>query len=152
MGIREIRTDDDEILRKISRPVDKMDKRLELIIQDMKDTMYAADGVGLAAPQIGVLRRVFVIDIGDGPIVFINPTIIEKEGEQVGIEGCLSFPGYHGEVKRPNYVKVRAMNMDMEEFIIEGKDLFARAICHENDHLDGILYPDLVDGNILPND
>lgn len=151
MAIREVRKDGDECLRKVCRPISQVDKRLELIIQDMIDTMYKADGVGLAAPQVGILKRVFIIDLGDGPIVFINPEIIEKTGEQIGVEGCLSFPGYHADVARPKYVKVKAFDMDMNEFVLEGEDLFARAVCHENDHLDGILYPDLVDGELFPN-
>ncbi|NLY48593.1 MAG: peptide deformylase [Clostridiales bacterium] len=150
MAIRNIRKIGDSILTKVSKKVDKVDKRLQELIDDMLDTMYAAEGVGLAAPQIGVLKRVIVIDVseeGNSPIVLINPEIIETEGCQVGDEGCLSVPGKVGTVERPNYVKVKAYDRDMKEFTLEGTELLARAICHEIDHLNGILYVDkVIDG------
>lgn len=150
MAIRNIRKIGDSILTKVSKKVDKVDKRLQELIDDMLDTMYAAEGVGLAAPQIGVLKRVIVIDVseeGNSPIVLINPEIIETEGCQVGDEGCLSVPGKVGTVERPNYVKVKAYDRDMKVFTLEGTELLARAICHEIDHLNGILYVDkVIDG------
>lgn len=148
MAIRNIREDGDEVLRKKCKPVEKMTERLNELIDDMFETMYAANGVGLAAPQVGVLRRIVVIDTyEDNPLVLINPEIIETEGEQVGPEGCLSLPGLQGEVARPERVVCKALNRDMEEIIVEGEGLLARAICHETDHLDGILYKDLaIDG------
>ena len=144
MAIRNIRINGDDILRKKCRKVDVVDKRLLTLINDMIDTMYDADGVGLAAPQVGILKRIFVIDIydGAGPRVFINPEILEVRGSQIGDEGCLSVPGETDEVERPNYVKVKAMNEKGEEFILEGEELLARAICHENDHLEGVLFID----------
>ncbi|MBQ2317243.1 MAG: peptide deformylase, partial [Lachnospiraceae bacterium] len=120
--------------------------RLQELIDDMLDTMYEAQGVGLAAPQVGVLRRIVVIDVGEGPIVMINPEILETAGEQCGMEGCLSVPGKAAEVTRPNYVKAKALNENMEEFIIEGEELLARAICHELDHLDGHMYTEIAEG------
>ena len=117
-------------------------------MNDMLDTMYEALGVGLAAPQVGVLKRIVVIDVGEGPIVLINPEIIETSGEQSGEEGCLSVPGKSGLVTRPDYVKVRALNEDMEEIELEGEGLLARAFCHEIDHLDGKMYVDLVEGEL----
>lgn len=148
MAIRIIREDGDDVLRKKCKPVEKMTDRLNELIDDMFDTMYEANGVGLAAPQVGVLRRIVVIDTyEDNPLVLINPEIIETEGEQVGPEGCLSLPGLQGEVARPERVVCKALNRDMEEIIVEGEGLLARAICHETDHLDGILYKDLaIDG------
>ncbi|WP_102400619.1 peptide deformylase [Haloimpatiens massiliensis] len=142
MALRNIRIEGDEILRKKCRKVDKIDRRLLTLIEDMKETMYKADGVGLAAPQIGILKRMAVIDVGEGPIVIINPEIIEKEGSYVDIEGCLSIPGRQGTVKRPEKVKVKALNERGEEVIIKGEGLLARAFCHEIDHLDGILFID----------
>lgn len=144
MAIRNIRTEGDEVLRKNCKLVDKIDKRLLTLITDMIETMYEADGVGLAAPQVGILKRLFVIDIYDdfGPRVFINPEILETRGSQVGEEGCLSVPGVSEEVDRPNYVKVKAINEKGEEFILEAEELLARAICHENDHLNGVLFID----------
>ncbi|MCR4999474.1 MAG: peptide deformylase [Lachnospiraceae bacterium] len=146
MALREIKIQGDPVLTKECRPVEKMTPRLELLIEDMLDTMYDANGVGLAAPQVGVLRRIVVIDVGEGPIVMINPEILETSGEQTGSEGCLSVPGKAGTVTRPNYVKAKALNENMEEFIIEGEELLARAICHELDHLDGHMYTELVEG------
>ena len=143
--MREVRIDGDEVLRKVSRPVTEMTPRIEQLIGDMIDTMYQYDGVGLAAPQVGVLRRVIVIDIGEGPMVFINPEIVEQEGEQCGQEGCLSIPGVYMDVKRPNHVVVTAKNEKMEDIRVEGDELLARALCHEIDHLNGILFKDIAE-------
>ncbi len=146
MAIRNIRVEGDPLLRKISKKVEKIDDRILTLIEDMKETMYKADGVGIAAPQVGILKRIFVIDIydGNGPIVFINPEILETKGIQDGEEGCLSVPGIQEDVRRPNYVKVKALNEKGETFILEGEELLARAVCHENDHLDGKLFIDYV--------
>lgn len=149
MAIREIRLSTDDILRKKSKDVTDINKKILTLLDDMADTMYDANGVGLAAPQIGILRRVVVIDIGEGIIELINPVILETSGEQFGEEGCLSFPGKIGDVRRPNYCKVKALNRDGKEIIIEGEQLLARALCHEIDHLDGSLYIDKVEGNLL---
>ena len=148
MAIREVRKIGDEILGKQCKEVKKMTIRTKILIGDMLDTMYEKMGVGLAAPQVGILKRIVVIDVGEGPIVLINPEIIETSGEQTGEEGCLSVPGKWGIVTRPNYVKVRALNEEMEEFEIEGEGLLARAFCHEIDHLDGRLYTELVEGDL----
>lgn len=148
MALRTIRVEGDPVLTKISRPVDKMTPRIHDLIADMLDTMYEAMGVGLAAPQVGILKRVVVIDVGDGPIILINPEIIEKSGEQTGDEGCLSVPGMSGQVTRPDYVKVKALNEDMEEVVYEGEGLLARAFCHELDHLDGHMYTEKVEGGL----
>ena len=148
MALRTIRVEGDPVLTKISRPVDKMTPRIHDLIADMLDTMYEAMGVGLAAPQVGILKRVVVIDVGDGPIILINPEIIEKSGEQTGDEGCLSVPGMSGQVTRPDYVKVKALNEDMEEVVYEGEGLLARAFCHELDHLDGHMYTEWVEGEL----
>lgn len=142
MAIRNIRKNGDEILRKKSRKVEEINDRILTLIKDMQETMYEADGVGLAAPQVGILKRIAVIDVGNGPINLINPEIIETEGEYVDEEGCLSIPGEQGKVLRPRKVKVKALNEKGEEVIIEGEDLLARAMCHEIDHLDGILFID----------
>lgn len=144
MALRQIRTDGDEILRKKAKKVEQITPSIITLLEDMVETMYNADGVGLAAPQVGVLRRVVVIDIGEGVIELINPELIETEGEQIGPEGCLSVPGVTGEVERPLKVKVKALNRKGEEFIIEGEGLLARALCHEIDHLDGIIFTDKV--------
>ncbi len=148
MAIRNIRTDGDEVLRKICKPIEKMTPRLQTLIDDMFDTMYEANGVGLAAPQVGILKRVVVIDVCDGDAYcLINPEIISRDGEQEGDEGCLSLPGLVGTVIRPNHVVCKALDRDMNEITVEGEGLLARAICHELDHLDGVLYKDLaVDG------
>lgn len=143
MALRKIRIDGDEILRKVSRPIDKITPKIKDLVEDMIETMEEANGVGLAAPQVGILRRVVVIDVGEGPIVMINPEIVSTEGEQEGIEGCLSVPGKSGTVTRPFKVKAKATNTMGEEFFIEGEELLARAICHELDHLDGKLYTDI---------
>jgi peptide deformylase len=148
MALRTIRVEGDEVLTKVSRPVDKMTPRIHDLITDMLDTMYDAMGVGLAAPQVGILKRIVVIDIGEGPIVLINPEILETSGEQTGDEGCLSVPGMAGQVTRPNYVKVKALNEDMDEVVYEGEGLLARAFCHELDHLDGHMYTELVEGEL----
>ena len=148
MALRTIRVEGDEVLTKVSRPVDKMTPRIHDLITDMLDTMYEAMGVGLAAPQVGILKRIVVIDVGDGPIILINPEIIEKSGEQTGDEGCLSVPGMSGQVTRPDHVKVEALNEDMEEVVYEGEGLLARAFCHELDHLDGHMYTELVEGEL----
>ena len=146
MALREIRIQGDPVLNKVCRPVENLTPRLQELIDDMLDTMYEAQGVGLAAPQVGVLRRIVVIDVGECPIVMINPEILETAGEQCGMEGCLSVPGKAAEVTRPNYVKAKALNENMEEFIIEGEELLARAICHELDHLDGHMYTEIAEG------
>lgn len=139
----------DDRLEKICRPVKEMTPRTKELIQDMLETMYDANGVGLAAPQVGILKRIVVIDVGEGPLIMVNPEILETSGEQTGQEGCLSLPGQAGIVTRPNYVKVRALDENMQEFIIEGEELLARAICHECDHLDGIMYVKHVEGNLF---
>ncbi len=144
MALRNIRKIGDDILRKECRPVEQIDKKLITLINDMFETMYDADGVGLAAPQVGILKQLFVIDIGEGPLVFINPEILETRGKQNGDEGCLSVPGVYEDVERPNYVKAKAINAKGEEFVIEGTELLARAILHENDHLHGTLFVDKV--------
>ncbi|NLK97496.1 peptide deformylase [Defluviitalea saccharophila] len=144
MALRQIRKDGDEILRKKSKEVKEITPSILTLLDDMAETMYAADGVGLAAPQIGILKRIVVIDVGDGIIELINPEIIETDGEQVCAEGCLSIPGISGEVKRPERVKVKALNRHGEEIILEGEDLLAVAFCHEIDHLNGVLFTDKV--------
>lgn len=147
MAIRNIREIGDSVLTKVSREIKEVDKRLLVLIDDMLDTLYDAEGVGLAAPQIGVLKRLVVIDVseeGNDPIILINPEIIATDGCQIGDEGCLSVPGKVGTVERPNYVKVKAYDKNMKEFTIEGTELLARALCHEIDHLNGVLYVDKV--------
>ncbi|MCD8134271.1 MAG: peptide deformylase [Clostridiales bacterium] len=148
MALRTIRMLGDEILRKTCREVKSMTPRMQELIDDMLETMYHAEGVGLAAPQVGVLRRIVVIDIGDGPLVMVNPVLLEAEGEQTGDEGCLSLPGKAGQVTRPNHIKARYFDENMEEYEIEAEELLARAICHELDHLDGHMYVELVEGEI----
>lgn len=150
MAIRNIREIGDEVLNKTCKEVKEMTPRIKELIEDMLDTMYEANGVGLAAPQVGILKRIVVIDVtGEDPIVMINPRIIKTDGEQTGYEGCLSVPGKNGVVTRPNYVKAVALNENMEEYEIEGTELLARAICHELDHLDGHLYVEKVEGKLL---
>lgn len=149
MAIRTIRTQEESVLRKISKTVDKFDEKLGILLDDMRDTMYDADGVGLAAPQIGILKRIFVIDIGEGLIEFINPEMIAQDGEQFGEEGCLSVPRKYGHVRRPYTVTMRAQNRHGEWFEITGEELMARAMLHENDHLDGKLFVDFVEGDIV---
>ena len=146
MAIRQIRVQGDEVLEKVCRPVKEITPRIATLIEDMIDTMYEYDGAGLAAPQVGILRRIAVIDIGEGPIVLVNPEVIETSGEQTGEEGCLSLPGKSGQVTRPNYAKVRALNENMEEYEVEGEELLARALLHEIDHLDGHMYTEKVEG------
>lgn len=148
MAIRTIRELGDEVLTKKCKEVTKMTLRTKILINDMLDTMYEAMGVGLAAPQVGILKRIVVIDVGEGPIVLINPEILETSGEQTGEEGCLSVPGKSGVVTRPDHVKVKALNEDMEEIELEGEGLLARAFCHEIDHLSGKLYVDMVEGEL----
>ncbi len=151
MAIRNIRTYGDSCLTKECKPVKEMNHKLQVLIEDMLDTMYDANGVGLAAPQVGILKQVVVIDIsedGDNPIILINPEIIETDGSQTGEEGCLSVPGKSGVVTRPNYVKVKALNEEMEEVIYEGTELLARAFCHEIDHLHGVVYVSKAEGGI----
>ncbi len=142
MALRNIVKEGDEVLRKKCRAVDKIDDRILTILDDMAETLYDSGGVGLAAPQVGILRRIVVIDVGEGLIELINPEIIEKDGEVSDSEGCLCIPGKYGEVVRPAYVKVKALNRQGEEAEYEGTELLARAFCHEIDHLDGILYID----------
>ena len=148
MAIRQLRIEGDPILNKKCREVKEMTPRLQELAQDLIDTMYEENGVGLAAPQVGVLRRIAVIDVGEGPWVFVNPRIIETEGEQVGDEGCLSVPGMAGCVRRPMRVVAEAFDINMEPFTVEGEGLFARAMCHEFDHLDGHLYTEFVEGEL----
>ena len=148
MATRKIRELGDEVLTKQCKEVTKMTLRTKVLIQDMLDTMYHENGVGLAAPQVGILKRICVIDVGEGPYVFINPEIIESSGIQTGEEGCLSVPGKSGVVTRPNYVKARALDQNMNPFEVEGTELFARAMCHEFDHLDGHLYIEKVEGGL----
>ncbi len=148
MALRTVRLLGDPVLRKKCKEVTELTPKIRTLIGDMVDTMYEANGVGLAAPQVGILRRLVVIDIGDGPIVMINPVILETSGEQTGDEGCLSLPGKAGVVTRPNYVKVRFRNDEFEESELEGTELLARAICHEVDHLDGHMYTEKVEGGL----
>lgn len=151
MAIRNIREVGDKVLNKVAKEIKEVDKKLIILIEDMLDTMYDANGVGLAAPQVGILKRLVVIDVseeGNEPIILINPEIIERDGEQIGDEGCLSVPGKVGTVSRPEYVKVKAYNEKMEEYTIEGTGLLARAFCHEIDHLDGKLYVDQTIGEL----
>ncbi len=150
MAIRNVRTLGDEVLGKKAREVKEMTPRLRQLIDDMFETMYEYQGVGLAAPQVGILRQIVVIDTEeDSPIVMVNPRILEQSGSQSGNEGCLSVPGKAGVVTRPNYVKAEAYDENMERFEIEATDLLARAICHEVDHLDGIMYVDKVEGDLF---
>ena len=148
MALRNIKFLGEDCLRKKCKEVSEITPRVQVLIEDMLDTMYEANGVGLAAPQVGILKRIVVIDEGEGPIVMINPVIIETSGEQTGEEGSISVPGKAGILTRPNYVKAKAMDESMVEFEIEGEELLARAICHECDHLDGIVYVDKAEGGI----
>lgn len=150
MAIRNIREMGDSVLGKKCKEVTEVTDRIRDLIDDMFDTMYEADGVGLAAPQVGILKRIVVVDVtGEDPILLINPVILETSGEQTGYEGCLSVPGKTGTVTRPNYVKVKAYDGNMEPFEIEGTELLARAFCHEIDHLDGHLYVEKVEGELM---
>lgn len=148
MALRQIRTVGDPVLTKTCKEIKEITPKILELADDMLETMYEANGVGLAAPQVGILKRMVVIDIGDGPILMINPEIIETSGTQTGDEGCLSLPGKAGTVTRPNYVKARVFNEDGDEYEIEGTELLARAICHELDHLDGHMYMEKVEGEL----
>ena len=152
MAILNILTSEDETLRKICRPVDKITPRILTLLDDMKETMYRANGVGLAAPQVGILRRIVVIDIGDGIIELINPEIVSAEGTQTDREGCLSVPDECGIVTRPNIVTVKALDRNGEPFEMRGEELLARAFCHELDHLDGKLYTDIAERMLTPEE
>lgn len=152
MALRNIRVlgqDGDEILRKTAKEVTEMTPKIEELIDDMFETMYDANGCGLAAPQVGIRKRIVVIDCGDQPLVLINPEILETSGEQTGQEGCLSVPGKVGIVTRPNYAKVKALDENMDEIIVEGTELLARCLCHEIDHLNGIMYVDKAEGPLM---
>ncbi len=144
MASRMIRKVGDEILRKKARPVEKINKKVLMLLDDMAETMKGADGVGLAAPQVGILKRIVTIDVGEGLIELINPEIVQEDGSQLAVEGCLSVPGRMGEVERPEKVTVKALNRNGEEFQVEGTELLARALCHEIDHLNGELFIDKV--------
>lgn len=148
MAIRTIRELGDEVLTKECKEVKEMTPRIKVLIEDMFDTMYDAAGVGLAAPQVGVLKQIVVVDIGEGGIVLINPRIVDQSGEQTGQEACLSVPGKSGMVSRPDYVKVEALDENMNKITIEGEELFARALCHEIDHLHGRVFVELVQGEL----
>lgn len=151
MAIRNIRVMGDSILNKQAKEIKEMTSKISALIDDMLDTMYDANGVGLAAPQVGILKRIIVIDVsyeGDEPIVLINPEIIEVSGSQTGDEGCLSVPGKAGKVTRPNYVKAKGFDRNMQEIVVEGEELLARALCHEIDHLNGVLYVEKVEGEL----
>ena len=152
MAIRNIREIGDDILRAESKEIKEMTPRIKELIEDMFETMYEANGVGLAAPQVGVRKRLVVIDCGDDPIVLINPVVLETSGSQTGQEGCLSVPGKVGIVTRPNYAKVKALNEDMEEIIVEGEELLARCLLHEIDHLNGVMYVDKMEGELMEVD
>ena len=145
MGLRKILTDKDPALHKVCRPVEKFDWRLHKLLDDMADTLEEANGVGLAAPQIGILRRVVIVDTGEEILELVNPVMLETDGEQVGPEGCLSVPGKYGLVKRPYWAKVRAQDRDGNWYEAEGEELIARCFCHELDHLDGIVYTEVMD-------
>ena len=144
MALRNIRIDGDPILRRKSREVGQINERIKELAKDMLETMYDADGVGLAAPQVGVLRRVVVIDIGEGPITLIDPVITKADGSQIGVEGCLSVPGVNNEVDRPSLVQVSYTDLEGKKQVLEGTGYLAKAICHEIDHLEGILFTDKV--------
>ena len=145
MGIRKILTDKDPALHKVCKPVESFDRKLHKLLDDMAETMDDAGGVGLAAPQVGILRRVVVVDTGDGVLELVNPELVETSGEQEGAEGCLSVPGKYGLVKRPYIAKVRAQDRDGNWFEAEGEELIARCFCHELDHLDGIVYTQVME-------
>ncbi len=152
MAIRNVVKEGDSVLTKKCRPVEKFDKKLAELLDDMAETMHKYNGVGLAAPQVGMLRRVVVIDVGEGVIELVNPRIIAFSGEQESIEGCLSCPGEWGITKRPDYVKVRAQDRNGEEFEIEGRELLAKAFCHEIDHLNGIIFKQKVERMLTPKE
>ena len=148
MALREIRVQGDPVLGKVCKPITEVTPKIVDLSDDMIETMYEANGVGLAAPQVGILKRLVVIDVGEGPIVMINPTIVSADGEQTGSEGCLSVPGKAGQVTRPNHVVARFFDEEMNECEVEGTELLARAICHELDHLDGHIYVEKVEGEL----
>ena len=145
MGLRKILTDKDPALHKVCKQVEKFDWRLHKLLDDMRETLAEANGVGLAAPQVGILRRVVIVDTGEEILELVNPTLVETSGEQIGAEGCLSVPGKHGLVKRPMFATVRAQDRDGEWYEVEGEELIARCFCHELDHLDGIVYTEVMD-------
>lgn len=147
-----IRKEGESVLRKKCKPITEITPKIVELADDMLDTMYDANGCGLAAPQVGMLKRLVVIDVGEGPVVLINPEIIETSGEQTGNEGCLSIPGKMGTVTRPNYVKAKAVDITGQNIIVEGEELMARALCHEIEHLDGILYIDKMEGELMDVD
>ncbi|MDO4301760.1 MAG: peptide deformylase [Clostridia bacterium] len=152
MAIRIIREEGEDVLRKKCKPITEITPKIVELAEDMLDTMYQANGCGLAAPQVGMLKRLVVIDVGEGPVILINPEIIETRGEQTGNEGCLSIPGKTAAVTRPNYVKAKAVDITGQNIIVEGEELMARALCHEIDHLDGILYIDKMEGELMDVD
>lgn len=152
MAIRMIREEGESILRKKCKPITEITPKIVELAEDMLDTMYEANGCGLAAPQVGMLKRIVVIDVGEGPVILINPEIIETRGEQTGNEGCLSIPGKMATVTRPNYVKAKAVDITGQNIIVEGEELMARALCHEIEHLDGILYIDKMEGELMDVD
>ena len=151
MALRQILKDGDETLRKMSRPVEKIDDRILTLLDDMADTMYDARGIGIAAPQVGVLKRIFIVDIGDGSglFEFIDPFFLRKEGKQVGQEGCLSIPGKYGDVERPEIVEIQATDRYGQTFTLQGECMMAVCLCHEYDHLDGVLFKDKVRGELV---
>ena len=152
MGLRKILTDAEPALHKVCKPVEKFDWRLHMLLKDMKDTLIDSGGVGLAAPQVGILRRVVLVDTGEEILELINPTMVATDGEQLGAEGCLSVPGKYGLVKRPYYAKVRAQDREGNWFEAEGEELIARCFCHELDHLDGIIYTEVMDRFLTPEE
>lgn len=155
MAIRIVREEGDPVLNKVSKPVKTMTPRLKQLVKDMFETMYEEGGVGLAAPQVGMLKRIVVIDVSEDrsePHVLVNPEIVEKDGAQTGMEGCLSVPGKIGKVTRPNHVIAKAFDENMQPIELEGTELLARAICHELDHLDGHLYTEIVEGPVMDSD
>ena len=155
MALRTIREYGDDVLERKCKEVKEVTPRIRELVDDMLETMYDANGVGLAAPQVGILKRIVVIDVSpeaDSPIIMINPEILETDGEQTGYEGCLSIPGKSGVVTRPNHVRARAFDIDMNPYEIEGEELLARAICHELDHLDGHMYVEKVEGELVDNE
>lgn len=143
MALRNIRIDGDPLLRKRSREVNEVNDKINTLIDDMIETMNDAQGIGLAAPQVGTLRRVIVVDIGEGPMAMINPVISDEEGEEIGVEGCLSIPEFRGTVKRPQKLNVKYLDRDGNEQTLEAEDLLARVVCHEVDHLNGVLFKDI---------
>ena len=152
MGLRKILTDKDPALHKVCKPVENFDRKLHKLLDDMRETLIDSNGVGLAAPQVGILRRVVLVDIGDEILELINPEMLETDGEQVGAEGCLSVPGKYGLVKRPYWAKVRAQDRDGNWYEAEGEEIIARCFCHELDHLDGIVYTEVMDRFLTPEE